>query len=157
MALLFTYLLFSRLSLRTTMHTFKLCHLITFFLIFLSSSLGVESRCMGSATIRMYSWPPCWVKSFNFLISSFQIIFVSFSFLKSPSPKFTVNFQNSENSHVSLLKRILSLITLQSVLLRGLMIPLCRAALCVSSNKFENNFKLLWVRIRIQKSILAIN
>lgn len=72
-----------------------------FFLMFLLPSLGVESRCMASATIRMYSQSPCWVKSFNFLISSFQIMLISFSFLKSPSPKFRDNFQNNENLHES--------------------------------------------------------
>lgn len=97
----FHYLLF--LTSSTTMHTFKLCLLIFFFffLMFLLPSLGVESRCMASATIRMYSQSPCWVKSFNFLISSFQIMLISFSFLKSPSPKFRDNFQNNENLHES--------------------------------------------------------
>lgn len=77
---------------------------LLFSLMFFLPSLGVESRCMASAAIRMYSCSPCWVKSFNFLISSFQIISISFSCLKSCSPKFTVNFQNSENSHESSVK-----------------------------------------------------
>lgn len=44
---------------------------------------------------------------------------------------------------MSLLKQILSLITMQSVSLRVLKIPLCGTSLCGFYIKFEKNFKLL--------------